>query len=83
MGLVLNDSHDRQCVHILAGAPRFIEPHAPHYIITPSARERLCDYIVAKGAARELMRHVGVVIRGVPSPKAGGFDCVVRMRSVS
>ena len=42
----------------------------------------MCDYIVAKGAARELMRHVGVVIRGVPSPNAGGCDCVVRMRSV-
>ena len=43
----------------------------------------MCDYIVAKGADRELTRHAGVVIRGVPSPKAGGVDCVVRMRSVS
>ena len=82
MGLVLNDSHDRQCVHILPGAPRFIQPYASQYIITPSAREPLCDYIVVKKVARESMRHAGVVIRGVPSPKAGGFDCVVRMRSV-
>ena len=42
----------------------------------------MCDYNVVKGVARKLMRHVGGVIRGVPSPKAGVFDCVVRMRSV-
>jgi hypothetical protein len=84
MGHVLGDKHAKQCVHIFLGDPRFIQPHASHNIIAPSAHERpSATTSVVKAAARELMCHVGVVIRGIPSLKADGFDCVVRMRSVS
>ena len=37
MGHVLGDNHGKQCVHILPGAPRFIQPHPSHNTITPSA----------------------------------------------
>jgi hypothetical protein len=75
MGLVLRDNHERQCVHIFLGDPRFIQPHVSHNIIAPSARERPnATTSVVKGAARELMCHVGVVIRGMPPPKACGAN---------
>ena len=83
MGHVLGHNHELECVHMLRGAIRLIQPHVSHNIIAPSAHERPgATTSVVKAAARELMCHVGVVIRGMPSPNIGGFGCVVRMRSV-
>jgi hypothetical protein len=38
----VTDTNSSACIIILPGAPRFIQPHASHYTLTPGAHGRPC-----------------------------------------